>query len=164
MTGHRRCAGFSLVELLVVVAVACILMGMTLPAINRTMTAMHLGSASSSLTGALQAARYQAISIGCPVSITVATGTYQLATLLTPGSPPTCSTSTWVALPAPAPSGAVPYAGADITLNTTQVLQFNPSGTVTASTGPPQVFTLVLSNGSATRTITVSGVGNVKVQ
>jgi Tfp pilus assembly protein FimT len=155
-----------LIELLIVVAIATVLTAGAIPIVSTTMSNMHLGSAASSLSGAIQSARYQAIATGCPIQIAVSSGTYQLSNepVIVTGTPPVpaCST-TYSSL-----GGAVPYSSPDISLSpdTTQTLQLNPSGTITAvGSLAAQNFTLVLalSNSSATKTVTVSGVGNVKV-
>ncbi len=74
--------GFTLLEMLVVISVVGIMMAISLPIINTTLINMHVASAASSLSGAVQTARYQAISTGCPVQFTTipASNSYQLAT------------------------------------------------------------------------------------
>jgi prepilin-type N-terminal cleavage/methylation domain-containing protein len=163
--GSGSSGGFSLIELMVVVAIVLVMLKISMPIINSTMSAMHLGSAASSLAAGIQSARYQAISNGCPMSITASTGSYQLAAESIAGTPPTCTT-TFVNVPGD--MGLVQYATSDISLTSgTTTLYLNPNGTVTAiaTGGVPTSFGLVLkpSNGTATKTVNVSGVGNVKV-
>ena len=160
--GDVRDAGWTLVEMVVVCGIATLLAAGSIPMITKTLGSVHLTSASSSLTSAIQTARYQAISTGCQVQMSISATSYQLSTQVISGTPPACG-ATFSNL-----GSAIPYASSDVTLTptTTQVLQFNPNGTLTASGGTaPQVFTLVLSltNSTATKTITVSGVGNAKV-
>lgn len=160
-------AGFSLVEILIVLGVVSVVSAMAIPKITTAMSNLHLASAASSISGAIQGARYQAISTGCPIQIAVSSQTYQLMNepIVMTGSPavPACSSS-YANL-----GSAVPYSSSDVSLSpsTTQTLQLNPSGTISAAgSSAAQTFTLVmaLSNSSAIKTITVSGVGNVKVQ
>ena len=163
--GPGSSRGFSLIELMVVVAIVLVMLKISMPIVNSSMRAMHLGSAASSLAAGIQNARYQAISNGCPMSITVSTGSYQLAAESITGTPPTCTT-TFVNVPGD--MGLIQYATSDISLTSgTTTLYLNPNGTVTtvATGGVPTNFSLVLTpaNGTATKTVNVSGVGNVKV-
>jgi type IV fimbrial biogenesis protein FimT len=157
--------GFTLPELLVVLAIVGVILAISIPSITLSITNMHLGSAASSLAGAIQSARYQAISTGCPYNIAITSVTYQLSAEAVTGNPPTCAaTFSNVGVP-------VPYSSSEIVLSTNVTLQFNPSGTVTTvGSTVPTNFALVLSiggytaHGAPTKTINVSGVGNVKVQ
>jgi prepilin-type N-terminal cleavage/methylation domain-containing protein len=161
-------AGWSLVELMVVTAVVSVLAVGSLPMITNTMHNMHLSAASSALSGAVQAARYQAISTGCPVTMAVSTGTYQLQAekVVINSGVPACDT-TFTPVQYCANNCVVPYASSEVSLVTPYTIQFNPSGTVALSSSPltPQSISLqlALSSSTATKTITVSGVGNVKV-
>jgi Tfp pilus assembly protein FimT len=56
---------------MVVVCIALIMLKISLPYINNSMTDLRLGSSASSLAGAVQSARYLAISNGTPVELTV---------------------------------------------------------------------------------------------
>jgi Tfp pilus assembly protein FimT len=148
------------------------------PIISTTMSNLHLSSAASSLSGAIQSARYQAISGGCPVQIAVSAQTYLVSAETITGTPPACSTTF-----AASSYGAIPYASSEIsftsitvgtgaavainTSNPSASFQLNPSGMVTAAgtTVPPTSFSLVLSQtkGSGIKTISVSGMGYVKI-
>jgi Tfp pilus assembly protein FimT len=162
-----------MVELLVVLAIVGVVLAISLPNITRSISNAHLISAASSLAGAIQGARYQAISTGCPVNIAVATGTYQLSAEQVTGTPPACGTAfvNTGGYGTTGSTGPIPYASSEIVLSTNATLQLNPSGTVTlVGNSAPANFSLVLSIGGATtngapiKTISVSGVGNVKVQ
>jgi Tfp pilus assembly protein FimT len=173
--------GFTIIEILIVLAIAMIVMATALPTINNTLSNMHVSSSANSLVGAIQSARYQAISTGCPINFVVSTTpvasqanelSYQLQTEFPlVGIPPTCGTlNTLSAVP------MVPYANSDVTLVSAtpgNVLTLNPSGTIgtggtatTVGSSTPQNFSFVLSlaNGSATRIVNVSGVGDVRIQ
>jgi prepilin-type N-terminal cleavage/methylation domain-containing protein len=163
---QHRAAGFSMVEVLVVLAVVLIIASASIPVITTTLASMHLGSAASSLSGAIQAARYQAISVGCPFTITVnasPANSYQLQTEAISGNPPACAT-TYTNL-APPFDRPVSFANADVTIPATTTIVLNPGGTISALATPtiPGSFSIVLAHGATTKTVTVTGVGNVKV-
>ena len=153
-----ECRGWTLLELMVVVAIMGVLVKISLPTVQNTILAYRLSAAASSVAAAIQGTRYQAVMVGCPYTIAFNANstTYQVQTEAISGTPPACAGSFSNV------GSAIPWAtdgGVSLTPSTT--LQFSPNGTVTATTG---TLSLALSNGSAgTRTITVSGVGNVKV-
>src|SRR5437588_6507435 len=73
---HR---GFSVLELLVTLAVALILTAMAVPLLRSSMRDYQLRSAVSSVTGAIQATRYRALSAGYPFRLVLkAAGTSQV--------------------------------------------------------------------------------------
>jgi Tfp pilus assembly protein FimT len=153
-------AGFSLVETLVTIGIIMIVLTMSIPFINNNRRFYHLSQAMTAATGAIQATRYHAIMTGCPYSITfsAATTTYQVQTqVLTGTTPPACPPNeAWSNVGAPTPWAF----SKDVSMTPTTTLQFNPNGIVVATAG---TTTFTLSNGYTTNTITVSGVGNVKV-
>jgi Tfp pilus assembly protein FimT len=164
-------SGFTIVELVIVLLIAMVIMATAIPVINTTLYNMHLGSAASSLASAIQSTRYQAISTGCPYQLTLlpASNSYQLATEVITGNPPTCDTTYTNTGPNnnPAP---VSFASSDVTISTTTACPntsflLNPSGTISAVNTPTiaSSFCIVLAHGVTTKTVTVTGVGNVKV-
>jgi Tfp pilus assembly protein FimT len=155
-------AGFSLIEMLMSIAIIMIVLTISLPFLSGTRRSYHLTQATTAATGAIQATRYQAIMYGCPFNITftAATTTYQVQNLPLKGTPPACD-ATWKNFPANDPSPLKPWSTSrDVSMSPTTTLQFSPNGTVVATAG---TTTFTLSNGYTTNTITVSGVGNVKV-
>jgi Tfp pilus assembly protein FimT len=163
-TGLRHLtAGFKLLELVIVLAVAVVVMSTAIPSINKMLNMMHLGSAASSLAGAIQAVRYQAISVGCPFTITInasPANSYQVQTEPVTGTPPACSTSGYVNV-----GSAVTFANSDVTISSATTFALNPSGTVSTVGTPtvPASFSIVLAHGSTTKTVKVTGVGNVQI-
>jgi prepilin-type N-terminal cleavage/methylation domain-containing protein len=168
------CRGFKLVELMLVVAVAGVIMAMSLPAINRTITSMHLSSSATSIAGVIQSTRYQAIATGCPyeVAITASSGSYQISTeqVVSTSTAPVCSSTYSYVCASKISSTACPvvFANSDVIINANQTLVLNPGGTISTTTTitTPSTFTIVFSiaNGSQTKTVTVSGVGNVSIK
>jgi len=157
----NRERGHSLIELLVVVAVMAILIAIAVPQINSTMSYLRFRSAVSSVRGAIQSARYLAVSQGLRYRLvfTKATSTYQA----TYESDPVNNAGTYVAVPG-APGNAVSWNGAWkqlATISADTTIQFNPSGSVSATTGA-LTFTLAYS-GQPTETFTVSTYGRVSV-
>jgi type IV fimbrial biogenesis protein FimT len=60
-TAHRRSRGFTLVELLIVLAVAAVLAGVTVPAMNALVKSVKLTSATNDLFASLLMARSEAV-------------------------------------------------------------------------------------------------------
>jgi len=157
-------AGWTLPEMLLVVAIVGLLLKISLPTIQNTILAFNLSAAGSSVAGAIQQTRYQAIMIGCPYTIafTAGTKTYQVQTEAISGTPPVCASSYSNVGSAISWSGA-----AGISLVTSTTFTFLANGTVSATQGGssctmPCSFQLSNTQGS-TNTISVSGVGYVKV-
>ena len=150
----RAPAGFTLLEVLLALAITGTVVGIAIPQIQGMLESYHLSAAVSGVSGAIQSTRYQAIVQGYPFELTLThtTTSYQVLSQV----PPATTFSNV--------GGAIPWSpSGDVTMSPSVTLQFSPNGTVAPTAGsPPVVFTL--SNGAATRTVTVSGVGNVTVQ
>ena len=155
----RSQRGFSMLELLVTLAVALILVAMAVPLVRSSMRDYQLRSAVSSVTGAIQATRYRALSAGYPFRLVLdkAAGTFQVQS-----EPPPAVAFSNV-------GSAAPLSGSSVAaiLNTDTTLEFHPSGrilcpvgTVDATTG---VTTLTLTLTGKTETITISRYGNINV-
>lgn len=153
--------GFTMVEVLMCLAVAVVLMAFALPRVIPLTRYYHLMTAVPAITGAIQSTRYQSIMMGCPYQIALGTSTtsYQVSTQVLSGSPPTCAASFTNV------GNAVPWSSSgDVSIGTSVTLQFSPNGTMTVVTAPSTVpVTFNLTNGTSTEAITVSGVGNVSV-
>jgi prepilin-type N-terminal cleavage/methylation domain-containing protein len=153
--------GFTMIELLMCLAVAVVLMAFALPRLIPAIRFYHLMAAVPGVTGAIQSTRYEAIMTGCPyqIAFSQSTTSYQVSMEALSGTPPACAASfTSVGAAVPWSSSGDVSAGSSITL------QFNPNGTITNVTAPGTVpATFNLTNGTSTEAITVSGVGNVSV-
>lgn len=144
--------GFTLIEMLIVLAILVIATAIAVPMLNNVMNTYRLRAAVSSVTGAIQSSRFQAISSGYAYQIVLskAAGTFQVQS-----DPNHVGTFSNVGNAIPLASSSIPVVlGADTTL------QFRPSGLVAATVGNS---TLTLTYGVKTETITVSSYGNVKV-
>ncbi len=171
-------SGFTILEIALVLAIAMIMLKISMPVFNTTMHSMHLSSAASSLAGAIQSARYQAISTGCPVTINVSAApvngelTYQLSSEQITGTPPACAATYSYVCAATFSNVAcpVPYSSSDVSVASTTpsaTILLNPSGTVatTSAISTPANFTISLAQlqGTETKQVTVSGVGAVRI-
>ncbi|MGH9439348.1 MAG: pilus assembly FimT family protein [Terriglobia bacterium] len=146
-----RPEGFTLLGVLIALAVATALTSICLPIFQSASQSYRLSSAVMAVTGAIQSTRYAAIMHGYPYILVLNTAneTYQVQ-----NEPPGSSSFSNVGT-------AIPWSSdKSITLSPATTFQFSPGGTVTANSG---ALTFTLSNGISTETITVSEVGNVTV-
>jgi Tfp pilus assembly protein FimT len=147
----RSLAGYSVIELLIIVVISLILGAITIIATQSAMASYHLSAAVDSATGAIQGARYQAIMHGYPYQVAFNT-TQNTFQVLSEAPPATSFTST---------GSAVPLSAVPITLSAATTLQFKPNGTVSASVG---TMTFSISYHGTTKTLTVSKYGSITVQ
>lgn len=148
----KSAPGFSLLELIFVILIVLIMTVMAIPLISNVMGAYRLRAAVSSVTGAIQSTRYQAISAGYPYQVVFdkAASTFQVQS-----DPAISGAFSNVGNAIPLSSSGYP-----VVLGTSTTLRFRPSGMVTATAGST---TLTLTHGAKTETIQVSSYGNVKV-
>jgi len=157
----RSTRGFSLIELIVVLLISLIMAGMAVPLLNNTMTSYRLRGATASVTGSIQAARYQAIFNGYPFRLVLnsTAKTYQVQS-----DQARAGVFANYCVPAAA-SCPVPLAGSGtpVALDADTTFTFSPGGTVQSTTAVSGVTTMVLTYGGKTENITVSSYGNIKV-
>jgi prepilin-type N-terminal cleavage/methylation domain-containing protein len=144
--------GFTLIEALIVVAIIFVLAALSIPLVQSTFAYFRLRGAVSSVTGAIQSTRYQAISNGYAYKVIL----NKAASTLQVQSDPT-RTATFANV-----GNAIPLAGSavPVVLGQDTTLMLRPSGIVQATTGST---TLTLTLGAKTETITISSYGNIKV-
>jgi Tfp pilus assembly protein FimT len=124
----RRCSrtcGYTMVELLLVVAIGMILTGIAIPQIRSIVNRYRLQGAIASSTWAIQSTRYQALQLGYPFEVvfTASNNSYQIQS-----SPLNNATYTNVGT-------SVPFSGSGTALSADTTLQFKPNGFVSATTG-----------------------------
>ena len=157
----RTARGFSLVEMVIVVAIAMVVMAIAVPGIRRSLQYYSLRSGVTSLTGAIQSARYNAIFHGCKYQVVFAsaTKTYTVANQNPAPGGTACNAAF------SAPGAALPLMGRGVTLGSDVTMQFSPNGqiiTVPAAT-PMQITMSYTSSGLVPETITVSPYGRITV-
>jgi prepilin-type N-terminal cleavage/methylation domain-containing protein len=163
----KSARGFTLIELLFVILIALVMTAMAVPLVSNVTSYFRLRGAISSITGAIQSTRYQAIFQGCPYQVvfTAATNTYQIQNKCPVGGPvgPPVGAFVNVCTP-PVVNCPVPLSGSGIpiTLNADITLTFSPGGKVTSATAPMSM--VVTYGGKPPETITVSSYGSINVK
>jgi prepilin-type N-terminal cleavage/methylation domain-containing protein len=173
-------AGFSLVELLVVVAVASVILAVTVPSVTATMQSYALNSGTQIIASTVRSARLAAVSknrrvrvlFNCPI-------VGQMRAVEVTGNPgidnaaDRCSTTTYPypdpdVATAPNIDGPVVVLPTGAQFGAFQSLLIGTDGRVTPQTGCPAgcvasapPATVILSNTHDTRTITISASGQV---
>lgn len=149
---HGSGAGYSLLEIALTLALVTIMIAFAMPAMFSTADIFRLNAAADAATWAMQTTRYQAIMKGYPFQLTfnATNNTYQVAS-----EPPGSGTFTNV-------GSAIPLTSSAVTMSTGTVLQFKGNGSVAATAGNVQTFSISFKG--RTKTITVSNYGSIQVQ
>ncbi len=153
--------GFSLLELVIVVAIGMLLAGMAVPIINNTLRVYRMRAAVTSVTGAISSTRYNAIFHGCKTQVVFskAAYTYQVQSEAPALSGTTCATAFTNV------NGPIPLMGQGVALNADITLTFSPGGGVNSTpAATPITMTLTYPGFTASvpqEVITVSTYGNV---
>lgn len=144
-------AGYSLIELLVVVAIAMVMGAMAIPQVRSAIASYELSAAVDTATGIIQSTRYQAIMHGYPyqVAFSSTNNTFQVLS----EAPPATTFSNV--------GNATPISAVPVTLSAATTLQFKGNGAVSATVGG---MSFTISYKGTTKTLTVSNYGSITVQ
>jgi Tfp pilus assembly protein FimT len=145
---RRKVLGYSLVEIIVAMAVGTVLTAMAIPRVNSQLYMYRLNGAVAMAKWAIQSTRFQALRASYPYQVVFSSTAvnYQVQDL-----PPGAVSYQNVA-------SVVPLAGWPMTLNQGSTITFQPNGFVSATNSS---FTITYQG--TTATITVSNYGNVTV-
>ena len=143
------------------VLISIIMAAMAIPLVQNVMGSYRLRGAVSSVTGVIQATRYQAIFNGYPfrVDFDSAALTYQVKS-----DPARAGVFANFCVPAAA-SCPIPLAGssAAVAINQNTTFVFSPGGSVQSPQAVGGVTVLNVTLNGKTESITVSSYGNIKV-
>jgi Tfp pilus assembly protein FimT len=142
--------GFSLIEMVLVGAVAMIMTAIAIPSVASGVRYYRLRGAVATTTWAIQSARYQALEEGYPFQVVFsqANKNYQIQSQ-PPGNASFSNVGT-----------VIPLSGSPVDLNQDTTLLFKPNGSVSASVGG---LSMTITYQGKTGTVTVSNYGNVSV-
>lgn len=183
-------AGFTLVDMIVTIALICILGGIAVASLKDMSDSMRLGQMAREVERELQTARLKAVTSNRPIRVRFncpSAGKYRMVELLGATTAPIADDSAMDRCQA----SAYPYPAADrnpvtlpnldgpprelhptVTFGAARTLEFWPNGTVhvdegTAGAWPqlnPQGTAITVVKGTATKTITVNGLGKIQLQ
>jgi prepilin-type N-terminal cleavage/methylation domain-containing protein len=180
-TDTRKSGGFSLIELMLTMAVAATLAAIALPTLSAMNEARKLSDASQLVERELQTARMRAVSTNTPLRFRTncpSTGYFRIVELLGTASDNTTTRCDLSSYPWPAADNDLATApNFDGPLKqmlnsatvTTTALEFRPDGTAwqivsgTAAAISTPVTLTVTRNGN-TKTLTVNGLGKILLQ
>lgn len=187
----RTVSGFTLLELLLTVALIGIVSAMAVPLMTNALDAIKLGESTREVERELQTARITAVSSNQPIRMRFdcpAAGNYRMTELIgTPSSPSSadsaanrCSLVNYPypgdtdknPLTRPNKDGPLRYLDPKVTFSSTTTIEFWPDGSAHTDTGgtnpwPPIAgtgFSVTLQKGTKTKSILVNGVGKIQIQ
>jgi Tfp pilus assembly protein FimT len=153
-------AGFSVLELLLIMSVILILSGMAIPAGRSAMKTYQLDAAADSAYGAIQAARYQAIMHGYLYQVDINSNNNQIQ--VSSEVPPAVTfSSVGSALPISGSQVTVGVGTASAGLAGHLILQFKANGSVSVTSGQTMPANLTIAYNGTTKHLTVSNYGAI---
>ena len=176
-----QAAGFSLVEIMMVVAMISIAAAAATPSIAAAMRIYTINSATESVASTVRSARYSAVTANRPVRVRFncpSAGRFRVVELVGTAIDNDTNRCQLTNYPYPDPDasaapnvdGPVVVLPAGTVFNSAQDLEISAAGRVTPLSGCPTCVlgappsTLTIGNGNDIRTITVSASGQVQVQ
>ena len=190
MPGTRAPAGFSLIDIMMSIAVLCIIASASVPSLMQVLNGMALGQAQRDVYQEMQTARLIAVSSNRPMRIRFncpSAGQYRLTELIGSPSRPDpidaaadrCSETKWP-YPAndndpttrPNRDGPVRRLPDRVTFETAAALEFWPDGTVHSQVGGESPWAQVsvaggtvvtIAKDTTVKTISVTGLGKIQI-
>jgi type IV fimbrial biogenesis protein FimT len=158
----RAVAGFTLIELMITVALLGILAVLAIPAFNGLMDRMRIQSAANSLSVAFATARSESVKLGRDVSVCKS---QDQSTCMNNGNDWSIGWIIYATVGAPIkvfdpPGGNVTMLGSDNPANLQNAVQFSPTGA--SDLGGTGSVTVCVS-GQNSRVVSVSSSGRVRV-
>jgi Tfp pilus assembly protein FimT len=148
LSGNAK--GFSLVEMLIMLAIGTILTIMAVPSIKAGLRNYRIDGAISSITWSIHSTRYQSLMNGYPYQVvfTSANNSYQIQNLPT-GSASYANVGS-----------SVPFSAYPVVLSADTTLNFKPNGFVQATTG---ALNFTITYQGVCQKLTVTNYGNVSI-
>ncbi len=159
---EHKSAGFTLIELIVCVVIVVLMTAIALPLVQNVVANYQLSGAVASVTGAIQATRYQAVFNGYPFQVIFdsTAKTYQVKSDKNRAGvfANVCVDTAAAACPIPLAGSGTP-----VVINQDTTFTFSPGGSVTSPQAASGVTQIVVTYRSRQETINVSSYGNTKV-
>ena len=155
-------AGFSILVLVVVLAIAMIMAIMAIPSARSAVATYQLDAAADSVVGAIQSARYQAIMHGYPyqVNFNSTTNNYQI---LNEVPPATTFSNVGSSVPLTAQKMTMGVGTGGTGYTGQLVLQLNANGSVSVVSGQSAPATFTIAYNGTTKHFTVANYGTVSI-
>ena len=156
-------AGYSLIELMLVVLIATVMGAMAIPQARSAIASYQLSAAVDSATGIIQGTRYQAIMHGYlyQVDFNSTTNAYQISS---EAPPATAFSTVGSAIPISASNVVMGVGTASSGSTGHLILQFKANGAVIIASGQSAPASFTIAYNGTTKTLTVSNYGSITVQ
>jgi Tfp pilus assembly protein FimT len=155
--------GFSVIELLLVVAFALVMAAISIPAVRSTIASYQLDGAVDTVSGAIQSTRYQAIMHGYPYQVDIDSTANQY-TILSEAPPANAFTAVGSALLISPTPVVIGVGTASSSVSGHLILQFKANGSISIVSGQAAPINFTIAYNGTTKTITVSNYGSITVQ
>jgi prepilin-type N-terminal cleavage/methylation domain-containing protein len=175
LRGRRSVGGFTLIELMIVVAIGAILIGTAVPAINGARQRLELDGAMHDVALILQGARLQALSSGRTMRVRFncpATGQYRVVEVVSDNTIDNaanrCDPTAYPypdqnAASRPDLDGPIHVLRGGVSFSQSTTVDIAPTGRVTPASGTTPVSISVMKS-NATETLSLSASGRISYQ